>query len=129
MRKIELTGGGAGVGGGHFALLSRMDLSSDEVVKDAHHELRRCVSESDFGAWARKWGEAALREAANPSRGDDPDDDLLDDLSAAEGRAEDLSDAIRAANRAIDTALEASGCVKQDDADKIVAALEAALSE
>ena len=111
----------------HFTLLSRLDASGDEVLKDARHELHRCAADRDFSAWARKWGEPLLNEAADPSRADDPDSDLEDELDRSEEHRADLERAIAAATAAIGKALEADGCVKQDDADQIVAQLEAAL--
>lgn len=38
-------------------MLSRLDCSSEENVKDALHQLRRCRTEADYANWAATWGE------------------------------------------------------------------------
>lgn len=50
-------GPAAGIGA---SLISRLDVSEDEPLKDAVHQLRRCVSADDYMAWATTWGEPAL---------------------------------------------------------------------
>lgn len=44
------------------------DLTDEEVIKDAEHELARAETVDQLAAWARKWGGAsiqALRELAD----------------------------------------------------------------
>jgi hypothetical protein len=42
------------------ALLSRLDLTRDENIRDARHELERATDPERLAAWAAKWGRAAL---------------------------------------------------------------------
>jgi hypothetical protein len=53
----------AGIGS---ALLSRFDLTDEEVAKDAAHQLSRCADDFQFAAWARRWGDALVRHALDP---------------------------------------------------------------
>ena len=50
---MPFDGPAAGIGA---PLLSRLDLSRDDNLRDAEHELNRCNSDRDFATWARKWG-------------------------------------------------------------------------
>lgn len=45
---------------GGSSLLTRLDLTDEEIVKDATSELHRCETEPQFAAWSRKWGDAAM---------------------------------------------------------------------
>lgn len=62
-------------------LLSRCDLTDEEVRKDALHELARAeaAGEAALAQWARTWGRAALAALA-----------ALDDRLAGEELAEFL---------------------------------------
>jgi hypothetical protein len=49
------------------------DLTDDEVIKDAEHELVRAETVEQLAAWARKWGGAsiqALRDLVHLAGGD-----------------------------------------------------------
>lgn len=39
---------------------SRDDLTDQEIIKDARHQLHRCKSDEDYAAWAKRWGEPAM---------------------------------------------------------------------
>lgn len=57
-------------------MLSRLDLSDGEVLKDAEHQFQRCTTDADFASWARTWGAPVithLRDAA-PTDWVDPED-------------------------------------------------------
>lgn len=112
--------------------LARLDLSDEENVKDAAHELRRCASDHDFAQWARRWGEVAIRRASDVAgQAHDVSQDDLDEAEAdaerAEDRAVELSSAISAAVEAIDKALEDAPDDLANEVGQITATLEAAL--
>jgi hypothetical protein len=85
-------------------LLSRLDLSDVEAVKDADHELRRATTDADLAGWARKWGGASMHALLSPVSRDDIEDsdeyrEVSDDLTALEnttkGAIEDLENALK----------------------------------
>lgn len=55
------------------ALQTNRDVADEEVAKDFVHELRRCQSNEDYAAWAKRWGDAAAERLLETSNlGDDP---------------------------------------------------------
>jgi hypothetical protein len=48
--------------------LTRLDLSDAENVKDCAFQFRRCDTNADFAAWAKRWGDPLLRLAEGPER-------------------------------------------------------------
>jgi hypothetical protein len=112
-------------------LLSRLDMSDAENVKDADHQFRRCASEADFAAWAQKWGGASMHALLNapPTGWVDPDD-----MAAAEHdarhqgeRANTLASAIEAAVKALDATMEGERDALVNKVGDITYNLEAAL--
>lgn len=83
-------------------LLTRMDMSDEENVKDAHAELRRAENDpAKLAVWAAKWGEALVVRCLE-TEGDPPE---LED----EGLSARLQEKIDIADKAIKEACEALG--------------------
>jgi len=70
-------------------LLSRLDMSDVENVKDADHQLRRCVSDADFAAWARKWGGASMQALRDAPPSDWVDSDVVAEAEREATEAEE----------------------------------------
>lgn len=45
------------------SMLTRLDCSDPENVKDARHQLRACRTEADYARWAATWGENLCHRA------------------------------------------------------------------
>jgi hypothetical protein len=115
--------------------LSRLDLSDAENVKNAAHQLRRCVTPGDFELWAKQWGEG-LCQAAETHAAHGGDDfvpaadvkEIEDERDDAAARAGKLEDAVEAACKALDRLPVPDGEDRLIDAiGAITNALEAAL--
>jgi hypothetical protein len=78
---------------GESTLLSRLDVTDDEVVKDAAFELQRCADDLQHARWARRWG-APLTEALLNGTPTDPEE--LEEARDAANDAEKSRDALRA---------------------------------
>lgn len=106
-------------------LLSRLDVSDIEVVKDARHDLRRCRTEKDFADWAATWGEQLCNRAEDMSGMNEGDDTALDEAEAeaahAKKRLADLRAVVERAVRDLDAAGDGP-------ADKFPGAVEAVTS-
>ena len=89
------------------ALQTNRDVADEEVAKDFVHELRRCRSNEDYAAWAKRWGDAAAeRLLATSHLGDDPisgedAEDLLKTLRDGKIAIEDAADTLIEEVRAI----------------------------
>lgn len=118
---MPFDGPAAGIGD-----LSRMDLSNDEVVKDAEHELRHCQSDHDLARSARRWGERAIVQIRDGDRHDEEwvpkseHESLNDTLTAL------LAEAIRAADDIWET-LKGSTGPKTEAINLSIAALREAI--
>lgn len=99
------------------ALLSRMDLSDGEVIKDAAHQFRRCDSEAALAGWARKWGGAFVAKLlAGPDRDDVEDTEEYREVS---GSLDELTTAANAAVHALEKLAE-----RDDLADDVGGTIE-----
>jgi hypothetical protein len=68
---------------GESPLLTRLDLSDEENIKDAAHQLARCRDDFQFAAWARRWGEPLVQRAQDAGPGE-----ALDEATEAANEAE-----------------------------------------
>lgn len=110
--------------------LSRLDLSDSENVKDAAHQLRRCLTPGDFECWARTWGDQLIRACGEASPGfvsEEEYEEANDAAQDAEKRAGALQDAIEAAVRALDAAMEGAPDRLVNAVGDITSKLEGAL--
>lgn len=112
-------------------LLSRLGCDSDENVKDARHQLRRCATDADYGRWARTWGENLCAVADEHTSCEEAS---LEDLKAAENDAEqaeqerdELKAAVEAHIREMDRVLEGAAADLIDRVNDSIAKLENAL--
>lgn len=94
-------------------LLTRLDLSDTENVKDAQAELRRAGNDpAKLAVWAGKWGDALCMralEAEGALIDAEAVSALEEDIRTEEGRSKDLTQAVRGAASAIDKLLEHEG--------------------
>lgn len=100
---ISAHGPAAGIGG---ARLARMDLSDNEVVKDAEHALSHCQSDFDFARWARNWGQLAM-DRLRALEGLDEDSVSEEEHGGLETKYACLLDDFGGLNGAIETAIKA----------------------
>lgn len=88
------------------SLLSRLDLSNDEVAKDCEHELRRCGDDAHFAKWARKWGEPIVgRLHDGGAYSEEAFEEVNDACQRAEAARDNLRSVIETAVKALDTAI------------------------
>lgn len=108
------------------SMLSRLDCSSEENVKDALHQLRRCRTEADYANWAAAWGENLCRRAEEMAGMNEGDDAALAEAEGEAERAEknlaELRDVVEGAVRELDAAGEGP-------ADRFAARVEAVTSK
>lgn len=114
------------------SLLSRLDFSDSEVVKDAEHEFQRCSTDSDFARWARKWGaNAIVRLHEVEGRDGWVSSEDMDEVEAEAARAEQkcdgLASAIHEAVNDLDIAMEGAPDALVNKVGDITSKLEAAL--
>jgi hypothetical protein len=114
------------------SLLSRLDFSDSEVVKDAEHEFQRCSTDSDFARWARKWGATAIVrlhevEGRDSWVSSEDMDEAEAETSRAERKRDELSAAINAAVNDLDCAMEGAPDALVNKVGDITSKLEAAL--
>lgn len=85
-------------------LLTRSDLSDDEVVKDAVHELRRASGdERALASWALRWGDLLCARCDEAVDLDGDEGGRLAELSEELGDLEQEHDALReSARRCVD---------------------------
>jgi hypothetical protein len=97
---------------GEVSLLTRLDMTDDENVKDARHKLERASTDIQLAEWAREYGAAFV--------GCDLIDSLEDERDAAESdatEAEKERDAALRANEELIEAIEIA-VAKLDDLGK-----------
>lgn len=108
----------APVGG---ALLSRLDLSQEDIVRDAEAQLHRASSDADLARWARVWGDPVISRLHETADHEDLSEEAGKD-AAARAEVEELEKAIKAAADEIRAALDGP-------ADAVAATIAAALSK
>lgn len=47
--------------------LSRKNVTLNDIIADAEHQLMRCNSAEDFERWAKAWGEPLIERARETS--------------------------------------------------------------
>lgn len=109
-------------------LLTRMDMSDEENIKDAQRELNRAGDDAaKLSVWAAKWGRAlTLRCAETEGWMHAPDEveTLTEEVNKAEASLGELQEAARLAIDGIDKALSDKGV-----ADAVVNAVNDAVAK
>lgn len=92
-------------------LLTRMDMSDAENVKEAAHQLRRAENDTaKLAVWAATWGEAMAarcEEAEGWMHDPDEVEALTEEVNQAERSYHDLSSEVQTALHAIERIIEA----------------------
>jgi hypothetical protein len=112
--------------------LTRLDLSDAENVKDCAFQFRRCDTNADFAAWAKRWGDPLLRLAEGPERIEgfvraEELEDVEDELTEVTQERDALKRRIETTVQAIDKAMEGPANGLEKAMDEIVSKLEEAL--
>lgn len=100
------------------------DLSDEQNIQQADHELRRAITDAALADWARRWGECAVRRCRELVG---KDDDAADDLREAEAdalRAETKLAELELAAEALIKALDGAGTEQCAAVDNAIGALE-----
>lgn len=69
MKRVHVNQDHQGVGGSFIrpapsaVLRTSSDCSIQQNAQDARHQLHRCVTDADFAAWAKRWGEPLANHA------------------------------------------------------------------
>jgi hypothetical protein len=115
-------------------MLNRLNLTDSEVVKDFAFELRRCVTNEDYAAWAKKWGELTATRLLDGDLTDHEGCASAEELEEAESAAsnaeanvEDLQATIRKAVDRLETIAEPLSGDLQDNIYAVATQLEEAL--
>lgn len=109
------------------SLLSRLDCSVEENVKEARHQLRRCRTEREFADWAATWGENLCTAAESHSQFNPEEHVDIDEFNEVEKDNKRMEDAIHAAVKALDKFGDPLSDGQQNELAAITGDLENAL--
>lgn len=113
------------------SLLTRLDVSDAENVREARERLRMCRTEADFANWAATWGENLCARVEDFAGADPGDASALDqaeeDAKAWEKSLEELQGAVRKAIERLDEAVDGPAKTLASTVEDVSALLENAL--